>query len=99
MAGTACRRTVGVAGEPAVGRATALVAVVICLAAVSETSYGASNGGLAEVSAVAALFVLPLLDVFPATRPRWLRHRYLLLAAQAALTYLPFIRRPGMRSW
>ena len=26
----------------------------------------------------------------PATRPRWLRHRYLLLGAQAALTYVPF---------
>jgi two-component system sensor histidine kinase DesK len=91
LAGAACRRTVGVAGEPAVGRATALVAVVMCLAAVSETSYGVSNGGLGEVPAVAALFVLPLLYVFPATRPLWLRHRYLLLAAQAALTYLPFI--------
>src|SRR5262249_55660528 len=30
------------------------------------------------------------LYVVPATRPMWLRHRYLLLAAQAALTYLPF---------
>jgi two-component system sensor histidine kinase DesK len=39
---------------------------------------------------VAALAVLPLLYVVPATRPLWLRHRYLLLAAQAALTYLPF---------
>ena len=45
LAGTAYRRTVGVAGEPTVGRATALVAVVMCLAAVSETSDGASNGG------------------------------------------------------
>ena len=91
LAGTAYRRTVGVACEPTVGRATALVAVVMCLAAVSETSYGASNGGLGEVPTVAAPFVLPLLYVFPATRPPWLRHRYLLLAAQAALTYLPFI--------
>ena len=88
---TAYRRTVGVAGEPTVGRATALVAVVMCLAAVSETSYRASNGGLGEVPTVAALFGLPLLYVIPATRPLWLRHRYLLLAAQAALTYLPFI--------
>ena len=91
LAGTAYRRTVGVAGEPTAGRATALVAVVMCLAAVSETSYRASNGGLGEVPTVAALFVLPLLYVIPATRPLWLRHRYLLLAAQAALTYLPFI--------
>jgi len=91
LAGTAYRRTVGVAGEPTVGRATALVAVVMCLAAVSETSYRASNGGLGEVPTVAALFGLPLLYVIPATRPLWLRHRYLLLAAQAVLTYLPFI--------
>jgi hypothetical protein len=97
LAGTAYSRTVGVADEPTVGRATALVAVVMCLAAVSETSYGASNGWLGEAPTVAALFVLPLLYVFPATRPLWLRHRYLLLAAQAALTYLPFIwfRRPA----
>ena len=40
LAGTAYRRTVGIAGEPTVGRATALVAVVMCLAAVSETSDG-----------------------------------------------------------
>src|SRR6516165_2755563 len=91
LAGTAYRRTVGVAGEPTVGRATALVAVVMCLAAVSERSYRASNGGLGEVPTVAALFVLPLLYVIPATRPLWLRHRYLLLAAQAVLTYLPFV--------
>jgi two-component system, NarL family, sensor histidine kinase DesK len=39
---------------------------------------------------VAALVVLPLLYVVPATRPMWLRHRYLLLGVQAALTYLPF---------
>ncbi len=45
LAGTAYRGTVGVAGEPTVGRATALVAVVMCLAAVSEPCYGASNGG------------------------------------------------------
>ena len=64
LAGTAYRRTVGVADEPTVGRATALVAVVMCLAAVSETSYGASNGGLGGAATVAALFVLLLLCVF-----------------------------------
>jgi hypothetical protein len=62
----------------------------MCLYAVSGTSYGASNGGLGRVPTVAALFVLPLPYVFPAARPLWLRHRYLLLAAQAALTCLPF---------
>ena len=62
----------------------------MCLVAVSEAGYGAANGGLGEVPLVAALVVLPLLYVVPATRPLWLRHRYLLLAVQAALTYLPF---------
>jgi two-component system sensor histidine kinase DesK len=63
----------------------------MCLVVVSEAGYGAANGGLGEVPMVAALAVLPLLYVVPATRPLWLRHRYLLLAAQAALTYLPFV--------
>jgi two-component system, NarL family, sensor histidine kinase DesK len=73
-----------------VRRATALVAAVMCLVAISEAGYGAANGGLGEVPVVAALVVLPLLYVVPATRPMWLRHRYLLLGVQAALTYLPF---------
>ena len=62
----------------------------MCLVSVSEAGYGASNGGLGEVPLVAALAVLPLLYVLPATRPLWLRHRYPLLAVQAALTYVPF---------
>jgi two-component system sensor histidine kinase DesK len=73
-----------------VRRATALVVVVMCLVAISEAGYGAANGGLGEVPFVAALVVLPLLYVVPATRPMWLRHRYLLLGVQAALTYVPF---------
>ena len=87
---TAYPRTAGVAGESAVRRATVLVTVVMCLVMVSEAGYGAANGGLGEVPVVAALAVLPLLYVVPATRPLWLRHKYLLLAVQAALTYLPF---------
>lgn len=55
------------AGESAVRRATALVTVVMCLVAVSEAGYGAANGGLGEVPLVAALVVLPLLYVVPAT--------------------------------
>ncbi|MGH3169301.1 MAG: hypothetical protein ACRDN0_25900, partial [Trebonia sp.] len=90
LAGTAHIRTAGVVGESAVRRATALVTVVMCLVAVSEAGYGATSGGLGEAPMVAALAVLPLLYVLPATRPLWLRHRYLLLAVQAALTYLPF---------
>jgi two-component system, NarL family, sensor histidine kinase DesK len=78
------------ADEPAIRRATALVTVVMCLIAVSEAGYGVASGGLGEVPMIAALAVLPLLYVIPATRPLWLRHRYPLLAVQAALTYLPF---------
>ena len=73
-----------------VRQATALVVVVMCLVAVAEAGYGGANGGLGEVPFVAALLVLPLLSVVPATRAWWLRHRYPLLALQAALTYLPF---------
>jgi two-component system sensor histidine kinase DesK len=62
----------------------------MCLVAISEAGYGAASGGLGEVPMVAALVVLPLLYVVPATRPLWLRYRYQLLAVQAALTYLPF---------
>ena len=62
----------------------------MCLVAISEAGYGAANGGLGEVPLIAALVVLPLLYVVPATRPMWLRHRYLLLGVQAALTYVPF---------
>ena len=77
-------------GSAAARRATMLVAAVLGLLAISEAGYGSANGGPAEVPFVAALIVLPMLYVIPATRSWWLRHRYLLLAAQAALTYLPF---------
>jgi len=79
-----------VPGDPAVRRATTLVAVILCLLAVAEAGYGAANGGAGEVPVIAAMAVLPLLYVVPATRPLWLRHRYPLLAVQAALTCLPF---------
>ena len=79
----------------------------MCLVAIAEAGYGASNGGPGEVPLVAALVVLPLLYVVPATRPLWLRHRYPLLGVQAALTCLPFAlfgsatghRRGGWRGW
>ena len=93
-----------VPGDPAVRRATTLVAVVLCLLAVAEAGYGAANGGSGEVLMVAAMVVLPLLYVVPATRPWWLRHRYPLLAVQAALTCLPFFLFgqgwvPGPSGW
>src|SRR6516162_6451464 len=53
---------------------------------------------------IVAMVVLPLLYVLPATRPLWLRHRYPLLAVQAALTCLPFAlfgqgAVPGPSGW
>ena len=78
-------------GDVAAQRATALVVAVLCLLAISDAGYGVADGGLGEAPFVAALVVLPLLYAIPATRPLWLRHRYLLLAAQAALTCLPFV--------
>ncbi|HET9973210.1 MAG TPA: hypothetical protein VFQ68_33605, partial [Streptosporangiaceae bacterium] len=92
-AGAACAGAAGgaaVPGGPAVRRATGLVAVVLCLLAVAEAGYGASNGGAGGALVVVAMVVLPLLYVVPAARPLWLRYRYLLLAVQAVLTCLPF---------
>jgi two-component system, NarL family, sensor histidine kinase DesK len=93
-----------VADEPAVRRATALVAVVLCLLAVADASYGSTNGGAGEIPMAVAMVILPLLYVIPATRPWWLRHRYLLLAVQAVLTCVPFALfgqgwAPGASGW
>ena len=90
--------------EPAVRRATALVAAVLCLLAVADAGYGSTNGGAGEVPVAVAMVILPLLYVVPATRPWWLRHRYLLLAVQAALTCVPFALfgqnwTPGPSGW
>ena len=79
-----------VAGDPAVQRATRLVAVILCVLAVGEAGYGATNGGAGEALIVVAMAAAPLLYVVPATRPLWLRHRYPLLAVQAALTCLGY---------
>ena len=90
--------------EPAVRRATALVAVVLCLLAVADAGYGSTGGGAGEVPLAVAMVILPLLYVIPATRPWWLRHRYLLLAVQAVLTWVPFALfgqnwAPGPSGW
>jgi two-component system sensor histidine kinase DesK len=77
-------------GDAGARRATALVAAVLGLLAISDAGYGVADGGLGEAPFVVALVVLPMLYVIPATRRWWLRHRYLLLAAQAALTCAPF---------
>jgi len=93
-------RTAGLAatgGGAAARRATALVAAVLCLLVISDAGYGVADGGPGEGPFVVALVVLPMLYVIPSTRLWWLRHRWLLLAAQAALTYVPFALFGG--SW
>jgi two-component system, NarL family, sensor histidine kinase DesK len=90
--------------EPAVRRATALVAVALCLLAVADAGYGATRDGAGEALMSVAMVVLPLLYVLPTTRPLWVRHRYPLLAVQAALTCLPFVLFgqgwvPGPSGW
>ena len=47
---------------------------------------GATGAGIAV-----ALFALPLLYTLPRGRVLWDRHRWWLLAAQAVLTYIPFV--------
>jgi len=90
-------------GDPAVRRATTLVAVILCLLAASDAGYGADSGA-GQALIIVAMAVLPLLYVLPATRPLWQRHRYPLLAVQAALTCLPFAvfgqdTVPGPSGW
>jgi two-component system, NarL family, sensor histidine kinase DesK len=79
----------GVPSEPAIRRATRLVAVVLCLLAISEAGYGATRGP-GEAAMVLAMVILPVLYTVPATRAVWLRHRLLLLTVQAVLTCVPF---------
>jgi two-component system sensor histidine kinase DesK len=71
-------------------RAAGLVVAVLGLLLVAKTADGVVSGGLGQVPFAAALFVLPVLYVLPATRRWWAARRWWLLAAQAALTYVPF---------
>nr|BFE74316.1 hypothetical protein GCM10020092_076170 [Actinoplanes digitatis] len=70
-------------------RASAIVVAVLCLLLVARTAYALSDGGPGYLFVLAS-FVLPFGYAVPATRGVWTRHRFWLLAAQAALTYLPF---------
>jgi two-component system, NarL family, sensor histidine kinase DesK len=73
--------------------ASVLAAVVLCLLLVKDVLYAADpvfGGDAAQVPFVVALFILPLLFAFPASRPLLARHRWLVLAAQGAATWVPF---------
>lgn len=78
-------------GELSPRSAWTFVAAFLCLILPARMATAAYWGGPAGVAVVAALFVLPLLYTVPRARRVWDRHRGWLLAAQAALTYLPFV--------
>jgi two-component system sensor histidine kinase DesK len=79
----------GVAGD-ASRRASALAitVLVLILAARLFDVLHAGQGG--QVPFTVALFVLPLLYAVPATWPLLSRHRWLVLAVQGVLTWMPF---------
>jgi two-component system, NarL family, sensor histidine kinase DesK len=81
----------GEAGD-ASRRAGVLAAAVLCLLLAQKAVYAADPavGGAGQVPYVAALFVLPVLYVFTGTRDALARYRWLVLAVQAVLTWVPF---------
>ena len=87
--GTSGPAAAGITGD-ARRRATAIAATVVCLLLVLKVFWAAATGGTGQLPFVVALFVLPLLYVFPGTRPFLLRNRWQVLAVQAILTWAPF---------
>lgn len=77
-------------GAAGARRASAIVVAVLCLLWVARTADAVGSGGRGQVLFVAAMFVLPLAYVVPATRAWWTARRWWLLAAQAVLTCVPF---------
>jgi two-component system, NarL family, sensor histidine kinase DesK len=77
------------AGDPR-RRAAMLAAVVLCLLMAARLSDVLQAGAPAQVPVTVALFVLPVLCTFPGSRRLLARHRWLVLAVQAALTWVPF---------
>jgi two-component system, NarL family, sensor histidine kinase DesK len=74
-------------------QASALVIAVLSLLMIRQLAaafLGTTPVPVVAALFVAALFVLPLAYVVPATRRWWARCRWWLLGAQAALTYVPF---------
>jgi two-component system sensor histidine kinase DesK len=63
----------------------------LCLVLPARLATAAYWTGTAGVAVAAAQFVLPLLYTVPRGRVVWAHHRGWLLAAQAGLTYLPFV--------
>ena len=78
----------GSAGD-AMRRATMLAVGVMFLFMTMKATWSASAGGVGQMFWVVALFVLPSLYTFPNPRRLLDRHRWLVLAAQAVLTWVP----------
>ena len=71
-------------------RAAMLAATVLCLLMAVRLSNVLLASEPGQVPFTVALFVLPVLCAFPASRSRLARRRWLALAVQAALTWVPF---------
>jgi two-component system, NarL family, sensor histidine kinase DesK len=79
----------GIAGDPP-RQATAITMATLVLFLALKVGWAAGTGGVDQLPWVVALFVLPLLYAFPPGRSLLTRHRWAVLAAQAALTFVPF---------
>lgn len=71
-------------------RAAMLATTVLCLLMTVRLSNVLLASEPGQVPFTVALFVLPVLCAFPASRSRLARRRWLALAVQAAMTWVPF---------
>jgi two-component system, NarL family, sensor histidine kinase DesK len=73
--------------------ASLLAATVLCLLLFKDIAFALDpvfGGEAAQAPFVAALFILPLLYAFPGPRRALARRRWLVLAVQGVLTWVPF---------
>ena len=80
----------GRASGQGVGWASWLAIAVLCLILSARLASVLAAGAGGQVPFTVALFVLPLLYAAPRTRMVLSRHRWLVLAVQAVLTWVPF---------
>ena len=71
-------------------RATGFAVAVLCCGLAARLSDVVTAGESGQVAFTVALFVLPLLYAFRGARRRLDRYRWLVLAVQAVLTWVPF---------
>jgi two-component system sensor histidine kinase DesK len=75
---------------PGAGWANGLAVTVLSLVLVARLANVLAAGADGQVPFTVALFVVPLLCAVPRTRAVLMRHRWLVLAVQAVLTWVPF---------